>query len=70
MHRFFIGALVGAALPFLLGSYGLVQFQAYLASLPPETAACGNGALGPLFLIAVVTPFFGLVGGLIASARS
>lgn len=65
-RRIFVGVALGCSLPLLLGSYGLSQESAYNATLPPGTAACGNGALGPIFLIVFVAPFFGFVGGVVA----
>lgn len=63
LKRVIIGALLAGSLPLLLGVYGLSQFWAYTTSLPPGTAACGNGALGPLFLIVVVAPILAAIGG-------
>lgn len=66
LRRFLIGAMIGAAPPLLLGGYGLVRFWIYLASLPPDAAGCGTPAVAPLFLIVVVAPFLGSIGGVIA----
>lgn len=68
LKRFMIGSLIAASLPLLLGGYGLSQFWAYTVSLPPGTARCGNGALGPLFLVLFVAPLFGMLGGSLAAA--
>ena len=57
-----IGFLLGAALPVGYGIYSVHQFRLYVASLPPNTIACGNAVLGAFVLILVVGPFFGMIG--------
>ena len=53
---------LGAAVPVAFGSYGMYQHNIYLASLGPNEAACGNGALGALAMIFVVGPVCGMIG--------
>ena len=61
-ERLLIGFGVGASLPASLGTYSLYQFNVYVASLPPGEYVCGNGTLGPMFLIMFGAPILGLVG--------
>ena len=57
-----VGFALGAAIPWAYGLYGMYQFNVYAASLPPDTGACGNGALASLALIILVGPMCGMVG--------
>ncbi len=57
-----IGAVIGASPPALLGGFALIRFW---ESLPPGPS-CGNGALGPLFLMSVCAPIGGLIGAIVA----
>lgn len=60
-----IGFALGACVPMVLGLVGMLRHYAYLASLDPNEAACGTGALGPLALIFLVAPSSGSVGAVI-----
>ena len=68
VKRCFLGAILGASLPAMLGAYGLHQFSIYVASLPPNQPGCGNGAIGPMMLLVFVAPIMGLLGSAIALA--
>jgi len=56
------GLALGAAIPVAFGSYGMYQHQLYLASLGPNEAACGMGALASFMMIFIVGPFCGMIG--------
>ena len=57
-----IGFTVGAAAPVAFGIYGMHQHNIYVASLGPNEAACGMGALGAMAMIFVIGPFCGMIG--------
>jgi hypothetical protein len=59
---------IGAGLPAGLGIYGIYQFNAYVASLPPDTFVCGNGVLGAYALIFVIAPGCGMIGAAVGWA--
>ena len=58
------GCGLGAALPVLLGVYGMTSDWVYSATLNPlpNSARCGLGALCWIGLIFVIGPFFGFFG--------
>ena len=64
-RRFLLGFVFGASLPCLLGGYGMFQFQASVASLPPGTVVSGTPAVGSFMLIFFVAPVLGLIVGLV-----
>ena len=57
------GFTIAAAAPVAFGMYGMHQHNLYIASLGPNEAACGMGALGSLAMIFVIGPFCGMIGG-------
>lgn len=64
--RLVVGFSVGAFAPVIFGVYGIFQFNAHVASLPPGTPVCGNPIIDSLMLIFLVAPILGLIGGGIA----
>ena len=56
------GFVIAAAAPVSFGMYGMYQHNLYIASLGPNEAACGMGALGSLAMMFVVGPFCGTIG--------
>ena len=57
-----VGFAIAAAVPVAFGMYGMHQHNLYVASLGPNEAACGMGALGSLAIIFVIGPFCGMIG--------
>lgn len=60
-----LGTLIGVLIPLSLGAYGVYQDAAYAATLPPDVARCGMGAMGAYLTALVGGPTFGIIGGLI-----
>ena len=58
-----LGFTIAATAPVAFGMYGMHQHRLYIASLGPNEAACGMGALGALAMIFVIGPFCGMIGG-------
>lgn len=56
------GLLLGAAPPVGLGFNGVLQFNVYVASLPPDAGVCGMPMLGPIALILFIGPVCGIIG--------
>ena len=57
------GMCLGATPPVGLGCYGIYQFNHYVASLPAGSSVCGMPMLGSIFLIFLVGPTCGFIGG-------
>ena len=57
-----IGFALGAAVPVAVGIHGMHQHSLSIASLGPNEAACGAGALAALAMMLVVGPFCGMIG--------
>jgi hypothetical protein len=60
-NGWWIGFAVGAIPPVILGSYGYIGFQIYVASLRPGMGVCGNAAMESMFLVFVGGPICGLI---------
>jgi hypothetical protein len=69
-NGWWLGFAVGAVPPAILGSYGYISFQIYVASLPPGMWACGNTAMESIFLVFVGAPICGMIGGMIGKILS
>lgn len=64
-NGWWLGFAAGAIPPAILGSYGYISFQIYVASLSPGMGACGNPALESIFVVFAIAPICGLIGGMI-----
>ena len=61
------GLFWGGIIPFVLGTILLVQFRMSLPVLQPGEVHCGTGALGPVCIILLGSPFGALIGAIAGS---
>lgn len=66
--RLLAGFCGGAAIPAVMGVYGLCEFRLRVAALPAGQVVCGNEALDSIMLIVLVAPLLGLIGAAIVAA--
>lgn len=64
------GFATGAAVPIGLGVYELYRYYIHLEPAIPGQGNCGSGAIVPLLLIVVVSPFLGMLGGVLGRIAS
>jgi hypothetical protein len=57
-----IGFVIGCVPIATLGAFGLYVDAQYAATLPPNTARCGNNAMAAMLLIFPVSPMIGILG--------
>lgn len=65
-RRWWLGFVLGATPPAILGSYGYYSFQQFVASLPPGSAVCANPAVESIAVVVVVAPVCGAIFGMVA----
>ena len=62
--------MLGCTPAAVIGCYGMIDFQLYIASLPPGSAACGNPFVESLLLTVFGAPLCGVICATVARILS